>query len=68
MDIADRLKRWRGRAGLKQDQAARVFHVSLQTYRNWEQDRHKPRDYAADDVDAILKLSAAWREEVIVEP
>ena len=56
-NLKKRLKGWRDRAGLTQDQAARVFLVSLQAYRNWEQGRHGPRARAAEDVDAVLRGS-----------
>lgn len=62
--LSDRLRAWRERAGLKQDQAARVFGVSLQAYRNWEQGRHGPRGAAVDDVETVLRGSEAWGEEV----
>jgi len=55
--LSGRLRTWRVRAGLKQDQAARAFGVSLQAYRNWEQGRHGPRARAAEDVDAVLRGS-----------
>lgn len=61
--LAERLRDWRDRAGLTQDQAARVFLVSLQALRNWEQGRHGPRGRAVDDVDGVLVKSEARFEE-----
>lgn len=62
-DLSNRLRHWRGRAGLTQDQAARAFHVSLQAYRNWEQDRHLPRGDAAEEIKAVLSRSEACSEK-----
>ena len=63
LSLSDRLKAWRGRAGLNQGQAALVFRVSVQAYQNWEQGRHDPRGDPADEVEAVLSRSEACLEK-----
>lgn len=38
-----RLRRWREAKGLSQEEAARVFDVTIRTYQNWEGDVVEPR-------------------------
>jgi len=51
MEIGEKLKAARGRAGLTQEQAALSLHVSRQTVSNWENGRSWP------DIASVVKIS-----------
>lgn len=51
MELGEKLKQARGRAGLKQEELAQKIGVSRQTVSNWENNRSYP------DIGSVLKLS-----------
>lgn len=44
MTIGERLKAWREKKGITQQDAAGIFKVCLKTINNWEAGRTKPPD------------------------
>ncbi len=54
MDIKDRLRAWRDKAGMSQEQAARVFFVSVATYQSWERGLRAPDGINVRNVEKVL--------------
>lgn len=55
--LSDRLKKWRGK--VTQKEAADIFGVSVNTYRNWEYGVNVPGSLAMKEVDRVLTNGTA---------
>ncbi|MCP4493317.1 MAG: helix-turn-helix transcriptional regulator [Gammaproteobacteria bacterium] len=53
-DTATKLREWRDAGGMSQEDAARVFLVSISTYQSWELGRREPDGRNAEKVERVL--------------